>query len=255
MTQTDTSRLEHQLEIAKWIALLTMVIDHAGILFHDKIDGLTFRTIGRLCWPLIVWIVAVRLMIKPARAQGYLKRLLIWGLLSQPVFWFTFQGPNGIPFLGGTFNIFITLALGVGLFMVLEPVWRDPTMPKTKQAYHLLVALGLLTLGNWPIGVDYRYLAVASVPVIAMTASFSLPASAVMAGIIGAMANLDAFLDPRLLTERIVMPLVAGLIAYACLRITKPLSLPRLPRWFFYAFYPAHMIVLLILRVFIFPPV
>jgi len=251
----NKDQLERQLEIAKWIALATMVADHTGMLFSDKIDSLTFRTIGRLCWPLIAWIVAVRLTLNPGRAKGYLKRLLIWGIITQPVYWFTFLGPNGIPFFQSMLNIFMTLTLGVGIFMLMERVSNRPDMNKPLQAAHALAALALLSLSVWPIGVDYRYLAVAAIPVVAFTAQRSLPLSALAAGVMGSLANLDAFHDPRLLTERLVMPLVAGLIAYACLRITKPLSLPRLPRWFFYAFYPAHMIVLLILRVFIFPPI
>jgi hypothetical protein len=40
----------------KWIAILTMVIDHLGLFFFPQVIWL--RIVGRLSFPLFAWLIA-----------------------------------------------------------------------------------------------------------------------------------------------------------------------------------------------------
>lgn len=243
-TAPQARTLDAQLEFAKWIAILAMLIDHAGVIFADKVDYLTWRSAGRLCWPLIAWIVALRLYAAPERTMGYLKRLLPWALLSQLPYGFIFNYMYGDAWFDG-FNILITIAFGCSIFAILRK-WDS-----YNAAQRLLAALAILLICVAGIKVDYAAIGVVTIPVLAFIArDYSLKASAIACGIMGALANLFILLTDDLLQQFWILPIAtlpASLIALFCLKNYIPM--PRLPRWFFYAFYPAHLILLISARI------
>ena len=73
-------------ELAKWIAVVTMVIDHYGKIVDQDVLVWT-HWIGRAAFPLFFWIIASRLADRPDAAKGYVRSLLPWALVSQPVGW------------------------------------------------------------------------------------------------------------------------------------------------------------------------
>jgi hypothetical protein len=262
MTATKMTRLDHQLEFAKWTALLAMVFDHIGFMFHDLVDYHSFRAIGRITWPLLVWVTAVRLMQKPERAAGYLKRLIPWAIISQPIYWLCFY-PNW-PETGehraiteAPLNIFATLALGVMLFMLWQR-WQGARSFVARG----LVALGaLLVLGvsAYPVGglsyaVDYGPIAVLAIPAVAIMAQRSLEKAALLSGLLAVLANtyaINTLSDPVMTMVVLTLPFFGGLLGV--LFLTGERVLPRLPRWSFYLFYPAHIVGLILTRALLFP--
>lgn len=79
-----------------------MAIDHAGIVFFPKV--VIFRIIGRLSFPLFAWLLAQGE--KYTRSfPRYLKRLVLLGLLSQPLYFLALSGTR--------LNILFTLSLGL----------------------------------------------------------------------------------------------------------------------------------------------
>lgn len=86
----------------KVLAALLMVIDHVGLVFFP--DQLIFRYLGRLSFPLFAWLLGQGE--KHTRdVYAYLLRIVIWGLVSQPIYFLLFHN--------GQLNILFTLTLGL----------------------------------------------------------------------------------------------------------------------------------------------
>lgn len=224
------NRHENAAETAKWIALVAMVVDHAGHFFFPDLRVL--RLIGRLSLPLFCWVIALRLAEKPERETGYLKRLTLWAVISQPLYWLGFHTLQPIY---QVLNIMATLWLGVLLFAVVrrETWWRWP------------VVAALLPLGHW---CSYGVMGAAMVPILALVAKDSVPHSALATGAAGSATSF--FMSFYNLANYWGSPLAAlasGTVAWLCLKL--PVTVPRLPRWFFYAFYPLHIFVFIVVLV------
>ncbi len=252
MTETTITKptLDEHLEIAKWLAILTMVIDHIGYIFGEYLDYTTWRSVGRVCWPLITWIVAMRLYVAPERTKGYLKRLLPWAIIAQVPYAFVFclMKTPPMPWYN-SFNVFFTIMLGCLIFMMVMAWDKSSTIKRA------LIIFGVVSVSIVSLKVDYSTFGVISIPVLAFLAQRDLKQSALACGIMAALANFFVLVTDGLLTEywlMAVVPLVGSPIALYCLNNYLPM--PRLPRWFFYAFYPLHLILLVILVVILFPP-
>jgi hypothetical protein len=88
----------------KLLAAIFMVIDHVGVVFFP--DVLAFRMVGRLSFPLFAWLLAQGEQ-HTRNVERYLFRLLVIGIISQPLYVLALQGK----FL----NILFTLMLGVAM--------------------------------------------------------------------------------------------------------------------------------------------
>ena len=92
----------------KWLALITMVVDHLGLALWP--DVLWLRCVGRLAMPIYVFLVVEGFRHTHSR-ERYLLRLCLWALISEPVFdrfvygqWVVWQGQNIL------FGLALTLA-------------------------------------------------------------------------------------------------------------------------------------------------
>ena len=93
--------------ILKMIALSAMLIDHAGAAFPDTFP-FWFRGIGRLAYPIFVFLLAESFRHTKAR-EKFLIRLLAFAIISEIPYDFALG--NEINFIDNT-NIFYTLFLG-----------------------------------------------------------------------------------------------------------------------------------------------
>lgn len=226
MNRTDGQRpqaiAQADLELAKWLALVTMAIDHYGKIVDESVIAES-HAIGRISFPLFAAIIGIRLAIRPELDLRYLRNLIPWALVSQPVFvladreWY-----HG--------NIMFTLALGV----LATLVWRNPALPEPRRGIAFLAILAASAF------VDYGPIGVLMIPAIAFLSERSAAAGAAAAGPLGLAANLAPVSPPLLMTE--LMALLATPILFLSL-YAKP-RLPRLPTQFFYAFYPGHLLAL-----------
>jgi len=161
---------------------------------------------------------------EPGLWRRYLPRLTFWALVSQPVFVFVGKGWTDP-------NIFFTLVLGVAAFGLLHEMQRPPRLGRV-----LLLALVMLAA---PF-VDYGIFGVLMVPGIAAIAAYRPLWGALAAGPWGVLGNLMVFapyFGPGGLCA-----LAASAVAMITLRFD--MRLPRLPRDLFYAYYPAHLLML-----------
>lgn len=100
--------------VLKWIAVLTMVVDHVGaILFPDQI---WMRVIGRVAFPIYAYCLAEGFRYT-SDYRRYLGRLALFAILSEIPFDLAFYG---VPFSFAHQNVFFTLTLGLILLWVLE---------------------------------------------------------------------------------------------------------------------------------------
>ena len=86
-------------------ACLFMLIDHLGVAFFD--DNLVMRAIGRLSMPIFAFLL-VEGFRHSHHLVNYFARLVLLGLLTQPIYMYAFPDYPGLGL-----NILFTLALGL----------------------------------------------------------------------------------------------------------------------------------------------
>lgn len=91
----------------KWIAIMTMLIDHMGVNFFQ--DMMIFRYIGRLSFPIFAFLVTEGVL-HTRNVKKYILRLIVFGIVSEIPYDLMRSGKL-IDFSHQ--NIFFTLALGV----------------------------------------------------------------------------------------------------------------------------------------------
>ncbi len=89
----------------KWIAIITMTIDHVGAILYSEVAVL--RYIGRLSFPLFAYLLILG-MESTRNLRNYYIRLFFFALVSQVPF---FLALDFEPF--GYLNIFFTLSFGL----------------------------------------------------------------------------------------------------------------------------------------------
>lgn len=98
----------------KWIAIVTMVIDHMGAILYPT--EMVFRYIGRISFPIFCFLL-VEGFCHTHDIFGYMARLGAFALMSEIPYDLAFNG-EVLEFTHQ--NVFFTLLLGVILMYVLE---------------------------------------------------------------------------------------------------------------------------------------
>lgn len=211
------------LELAKWVAIITMAIDHYGKIVDEFVFEET-HAIGRVSFPLFAAIVAIRLAVRPDLNLRYLRYLIPWAIISQPVFVIV-----GRPWYDG--NILVTLALGVAASHLLRRQLETSTLAFGAE----LTGIAVLS-----IFVDYGPVGVAMIPAMAFMVARHGYAGGAAVGPLGLAANVDA--SSRILGWADLTAVLATPILMFSL--WAKIALPRLPTQVFYAFYPLHLLAL-----------
>jgi hypothetical protein len=210
-------------EAAKWVALVTMTIDHYGKIVDPGLFLVT-HWVGRLSFPLFAGIVGMRIALSTEMVSAYTRRLAFWGAVSQPIFVLA-----GRPWSDG--NILFTLLLGV---------LANETVLLTRRGGGARAILLLACIAAASSFVEFGIAGVAMVPLMAQAASVEARRALWLIGPLGVLANL-AFAAPPLTTGDLCA-LGATPVALASARVGG--RVPRLPTYFFYAYYPAHLFAL-----------
>lgn len=222
-TNLDTNLL-------KLIAIVAMVVDHVGGEFFPQY---TFcRWIGRMAFPIFCYCLTVGLLYTHD-IKKYLMRLGVFALISQP-FWILAFHSNDI--LGNLFNMNIFFTL----FISLLTVWGF------KEKKWLLFGACLVIIGFFNF--DYSFTGVILMLIFYLCRNkpwlgallyivYYLPAIGVGFPnplgfqIGGVQVGFEIF-------SLLALPLIY-LHTHSHLKISK---------WFFYGFYPAHLLVIYLLQ-------
>ena len=215
-------------ELLKWIAIITMTVDHVGVIFYPEFTVLRF--IGRFSFPLFAYLLILGIE-NTRNIRNYFTRLFIFALISQVPF---FLALGCGPF--DSLNIFFTLSSGL-LFVyffkkssvfVFVPVFASLVLPfdygiygiamigcifilkeNTKFGVFSLVLLNTLFLVPWNI----QFLSIAAIPFIILHKNGSL--------------NITR-------------------------ETTEEFTIPLWRKYFFYVYYPLHLALLYIIRLYYF---
>ena len=208
----------------KFLALALMLSDHVHYVFFNRsLEWLYW--LSRLVFPLFALIAAQNVELHRANPKRYIFRLLLYGLIAQPFYYWSF-GVNQL-------NVLFTLAVSVGAWWWLEVTRTQKTNIAIRYAPVLLVALSAVLL-------EFNWAGVLAVPIYAALMRRGawwdwLAALVLSFGIVR-------------FTEPWIMPMVA--LALWILGSTFPAvpSQTRKPqRWVqhaAYAFYPLHLAVI-----------
>jgi len=215
-------------ELLKWIAIITMTVDHVGVMLYPEFTVLRF--IGRFSFPLFAYLLILGIE-NTRNIRYYFTRLFIFALISQVPFFLALDyGPFD------SLNIFFTLSSGL-LFVyffkkssvfVLVPVFASLVLPfdygiygiavigcifilkeNTKFGVFSLVLINTLFLVPWSI----QFLSISAIPLILLHKNGSLKIT-------------------RETTEEVTIPLWR--------------------KYFFYVYYPLHLTLLYIIKLYFF---
>jgi TraX protein len=98
----------------KWIAIVTMIVDHIGLFFFPHLPAL--RIIGRLSFPLFAWLIANGAK-HTTNIVKYLSRLYFFALFSQGPFFMANVTID--PKFSGV-NVLGTLFLGLAAIYIIK---------------------------------------------------------------------------------------------------------------------------------------
>ncbi len=206
-----------QSDFLKLVAIILMTVDHIGMILYP--DVVALRIIGRLAFFIFAYQLAYSFN-KTRDPKKFALRLLLFAIISQLPYYFA---------VGGNLNILFTLFLG------FVAIWL------TKK-FGILVGLIILPLaqicnvdyGFYGVGVILiSYLLQSRIYFLALAQTILFPISLFVFGLLGGMSWVVWF-EP------------VGFLVYPLI-VHSP-SLPfRLNKYFFYAFYPIHLLVLYII--------
>ena len=223
----------------KIIALAFMFIDHAGKMCFPNIPEM--RILGRIAFPIYAWCMIVGFHYTRS-VPKYLLRILITGLVSQPLYMLALNHTWRQP------NIFLTLFLG------LCALWGIREKKYLSQIWAPAAAMAAAILASADYGwrgvllFIMLYAVQESRPGIAavMVSYFLFWGSSysITKSLFGLPINMDAL--PAVLSQ----PLSAFLRMETYALLALPFILIpfkkdlKLPRWVGYALYPAHLAAL-----------
>lgn len=249
--------------VLKWIALITMVIDHiaaaigvntssSAVLMSYSWGGNTYflmRFIGRIAFPLFAFLLVEGFVHTNSRTRQ-LKRLIIFGVISQVPYYFCLNSPSN-----WDFNILLTLAYCYLALMFFEwavfrlgidlgPI-RHPIVSSLFILFQYLLVfiftLLIFGIGSVIFKLDYDWGAVLMVLLFYVFRKDRLLAASLGIGaLIMFMISTGSFsYTGTLIVSWMAMMLYNG-------------KRGRQNKWFFYIFYPAHLSAILFLRYLIF---
>ena len=213
----------------KIIAVVSMVIDHYA---YYLMDGNTMaydvmRCFGRIAFPVFAFLVAEGFAHTRNRMRYFISLLLFAAVSEVP--WYLLNGADG------THNVMFTLALGVSALAVFE---------RLREHRILCCFFILLTawLATW-LGTDYEW---RGVLLIVVSYLFGIIRSMNTPIILRRMMQL-LFVFPLMMHYGIIGALLACAVIFLY-DGTRGFIHGNVAKYGFYAFYPVHLITILIIN-------
>jgi hypothetical protein len=194
----------------KIIAIIAMIIDHIGYVFYPELDWL--RIIGRIAFPLFAYQIAQGL-IHTSNIKKYMQRLLFFGFVSIPPYYLLFD------------NLMINMILTFFLTVLIVYLWE-------KKDKKMLATLFVAVL----FFVDIEFGIYGIITVILFK------------------ANLNSLFIPLTIGKSIVEEWYIQIFAILALpliyygQIIDSKFEIKINKWFYYWFYPSHLLILYIIQ-------
>lgn len=231
MTTTEP-KLQTNLDTGflKLVAILSMTMDHVGLAFFPQ--AAVFRWAGRLAFPLFSYCMVVG-MLYTRDIKRYALRLAVFALLSQPFWILAFHADD---VWGNLFNLNIFFSLLVNLVTT----WAF----KEKKWWLFAAGIVLLNLVNFDYAMggvllmlifylcrQRRWLAGLAFFLLYLPIPYAQPADPWPLQLGGWYFSFTVF-------SLLALPLILARTDFR----------PKVPRWLFYLYYPAHLLLLWLLQ-------
>jgi hypothetical protein len=213
-------------ELLKWIAIITMTVDHVGVVLYPELDVLRF--IGRLSFPLFAYLLILGIE-NTSNIRNYFTRLFLFAIISQVPFSLAI---NYEPFQ--LLNIFFSLSFGLlfihffkkGSWIAFIPLLAFLILPLDYYIYGLAVIGSMSILRQNPkFGV---------ISFVLLNALFLVPYNSQFLSI-GAIPLIVLHNNGILSTTK-----------ETCEGNRRSL----LKKYFFYGYYPIHLTLLYIIKLY-----
>lgn len=210
--------------VLKWAAIITMLIDHIGA--SGLCNEWALRLIGRTAFPLFVFLLTEG-AVHTRNMRKYLARLGVFALLSEIPFDLAIFG---MPFYRGHQNVFLTLVLGLAVIWLFQ---QYP--PGTEKTWKASLGLVLSALLAEVLHTDYGSSGVLVIVLMYLLRERPWLRFGVCYVLLALMSSTELWCLPAFL----LMAFYNG-------------ERGRQPKYFFYGFYPAHLLLLWFLERFVF---
>ncbi len=245
----------------KIIAIVLMFIDHFAVVFEEQLVGAgefggmlqeMMRTVARIAFPLFAFMIAIGATYTK-NIYKYMLRLLAFAFISEVPFDLAF---NGQVFETGYQNVFFTLFLGLFCIFVYKKL-REHNLEIVAFLLLLIVAYTAETL----LKTDYGAMGVICIFLFYIFLQTKTPVrqlGIVLACLlISFILEFSTYLEPVMyvsgrsgnlyhadITARFNLSEFFALAAAPFALLHNGEKGKKINRWFFYAFYPAHLLLL-----------
>ena len=211
-------------ELLKWIAIITMTVDHVGAVLYPEFEIL--RWIGRISFPLFAYLLILG-MENTRNVNNYFIRLFIFALISQVPF-FLATGTEPFEHL----NIFFTLSFGL-LFVYFFK--KSSMLAFVPLVVSFIVPFDYGVYGIAMIGcmyILYENMKFGVVSLVILNALFLVPWNTQF---------LSLFALPFILFHK------NGSLTTSS-ESTKAFKVPLWRKYFFYVYYPLHLALIYLIK-------
>lgn len=232
--------------VLKWIGIITMFIDHFGAVLVQRLMLVTMnpdwmklywpcRYIGRIAFPIFCFTLVEGFA--HTRSKGkYLGRMALFALISDVPFDLAFRGKW---FTMNTMNVMATFTLGLLLLWVIQ-LLIEPIKGKginLKSAFRALLALGAvgaaMLLSEW-LHMDYGAIGILSIVLFYLYREKRIVAMVLGCGALLLNGSIEAW----------------GMLAMIPIFLYNG-ARGRQSKYFFYIFYPAHLLLFALLAMYV----
>lgn len=201
-----------QQEFLKYIAIFIMVLDHVANVYSEYYY---FKYIGRVVYPIFAFIMIYNYINNTSNKENYIKRVLIWALISQPIYYYAFYDYFGQFEL----NILFTMFFGLLFIYFIE------------KKQHLILFIYILIVTPISMFTSYSILGILLLPAIYF--------SFINKYIIFILVSILFFLNG---IDYAIYTLLCIPIIYVIGKIK--LNIKRTKGLYFYIFYPLHILII-----------
>lgn len=218
----------------KFVAIITMVIDHIGVVFGTPFYNF-FRLVGRFSFPIFAFLLTEGYSHTKSLSRYFL-RLLVLAIISEVIYDYVFF--DNFIYLNAN-NIFFTLSLGLLTLLLLDKS-KTLILKYFKDKIDLMIILPITYL-----------LIIITMGLIAEFLNFSY-------GMLGIFVISFFYLFKNNFLLIVISVTLSTLILGEGIQIFSLFSLiliyfynnklGRKGKWFFYFFYPLHILILGLIR-------
>jgi hypothetical protein len=231
----DNKKLQQNLDtnFLKLVAIISMAVDHVAKIFFP--GNMALEIIGRIAFPLFAYCIVVGCLYTHD-IKKYILRLAVFAVISQLFFGLAFH-PSVEEFWSEilALNIFFTLIAGVLAVTALMNIKKNWWM--------LIIAVAMEIL----VGLDYGFYAIVMMAIFYLCRNktwFSAPLVIVWMVLwqgLGDFVYIGGIGFDKQFFAILALPLIYIRTNFS----------PKIHKYFFYVFYPAHLLLLFLIRIII----